>query len=778
MGSIKQQQRRPEPHKAWTQAVRNTLLRNLLLLLLGFFFQLFVLFSAQNRGLLVAAAEWIRPALWPLLLGYLLLLSLLPLLSLLFLRSWRALAARTAAPAEDARAGQWRQGFRPVFTAIGTLALLPLPLYLLLFPDDALGGILGIACCLAQGYYVLSSLDDAPNNYFAPFFLRRDEREGLPTDAAGYLSASQISLLHLVLCGSLIMLLCTAGALSPRHGGLFWSALAFTLGVLLYHIMLELRLLTTLLLRKRWRERRRQERNAGSGQQSTFLAQLHDSRSFLLSLPAVFWLLSLASIVVLVIVSVPATRAYWLLALFVRQLLGYLFVAKVNGADNSPWEHLHKRPGQVLVSSFLFLILMGGIILALPCCSTTGESIGTLNGLFTATSAVCVTGLSVLDPATSLSHLGKLVMLFLIQCGGLGIMTMSFFVVLLLRRRLSLHDGATLQAMTGEERNVLARQRLRVIILGTLLIEGFGALLMTAAYHWRFGYGWLASLGHGTFMSISAFCNAGVSLHSDSVMLFSDSMWPLLTMATLIFLGGLGFEPLLGGLRRLFSRQRLPMAAHVRLILLMSAILTLGGCLLIYCLDGAHALAGMTPARAAANALFHSVSTRTAGFNAVNLTQQSNALHFLSCVLMFIGAAPGSTGGGVKVSTVGILLLLLRSRLRGQREVIFAGRRIQAQSILQAAALVTVTALMLCLGIFLLALLMPQEPLDKLAYEVVSATSTTGLSLGSSMRLPTAGKILVMALMFLGRVGPLSFFLALRTRQSSRVSYPDAQLMI
>ncbi|MDD4540398.1 MAG: potassium transporter TrkG [Lentisphaeria bacterium] len=249
-------------------------------------------------------------------------------------------------------------------------------------------------------------------------------------------------------------------------------------------------------------------------------------------------------------------------------------------------------------------------------------------------------------------------------------------------------------------------------------------------------------------------------------------------MASLIVLGGLGFEVIWGALRHVFSAQRLPMAAHVRLVLIMTIALSLGGAFLIYRLEGGYTLAGMSPPQALANAFFHSVTTRTAGFNAIDMSRQCSATVFLTCILMYIGGAPGSTGGGVKVTTVGVLLLLLRSRVLGQSEVVFGGRRINPQSIAQASAIVMLMVMAVSLGVLLLSAMMPSEPLGNVVYEVISAASTTGLSVGTTTRLASAGKVVIMMLMFLGRVGPLSFLLALRPPRTSMVEYPDARITI
>ncbi|MDQ0291088.1 TrkH family potassium uptake protein [Oligosphaera ethanolica] len=779
MARIGQQYLRRGVPRSWATVARNILSRNMLLVFLGACFHLFLLFPLRDNSVLFGDEGFIALRFQPLLLIYLLVLVFVHIVPGFF-RYWRGLRAMNAMAVDSEQAGQqWLQRFHPSFAAIGTVTMLPLPLYLLVFPVDAHSSLVGIACCFVQGYYLLLSLTGGRGVRFLPAFLRRSDSAAGEAARGDLLEPATVLLSQLLLCGSLVMVLYTAGEAPRYSGGRFWSALAFTLGALAYNLMVELRLLLNMMVLKQWTDRKK---NADDGDGEVDVGGLSGRLlglwSFMLSLPLGFWLVPLASIGALLVVAHPVARGFWLLALFVRQLLVYVFFIKVNGSGSSIWKRLNEHPGQLLVSSFLLLIVLGGSVLSLPVCSASGQSIGVLNGLFTATSAVCVTGLTVVDTATAFSLVGKTIIIILIQCGGLGIMTMSFFIAMLLSRRMSVHDDAALRAMTGEERNLMARRLLKTIVMGTFVIEACGTLIMTGVYHRIYGYPLLTSCGYGAFMSISAFCNAGFALHSDSAMLFSDSMLPLLTMASLIILGGLSFEVIAGALRHLFSARRVPMAAHIRLVLFMTFGLCVVGTFLFYRLESGQALAGMTPAAALSNAFFHSVTTRTAGFNAIAMESLSSASAFLCCLLMFIGVAPGSTGGGVKVTTFGVLLLLLRSRLGGRTEVIFSGRRINPQSIAQAAAVLVLTGLAVCLGVLLLAAMMPSEPLAKVLFEVISAVSTTGLSLGTTTRLAGAGKVVIMMLMFLGRVGPLSFFLALRPPRAGMIEYADARIVI
>lgn len=767
--------------RSWAVVARNTLLRNMLLLMLGACFHLFLLFPLRDNSTIFGSDGFIAVPFEPLLLGYWLILLFVHIIPGCF-RYWRGLRAMNAVAVDSEQAGQqWLRRFHPGFVAIGTVTMLPVPLYLLIFPVDPTSSLVGIACCFVLGYYLLVSLSGGQNTRFLPAFLRRAASTGGSDASSDLLEPATIQLSQLLLSGSLVMVLYTAGEAPGYSGGRFWAALIFSLGALAYSLIAEIRLLLNLMILKQWTDRKKRDADqaeAGRDDEHSVRSRLLSVYGFLGSLPKGFWLVPLASLGALLVVADASSRSFWLLALFVRQLLVYVFFIKVNGSGSTLWRRLNEHPGQLLVSSFMLLIILGGSILSLPVCSATGESVGALDGLFTATSAVCVTGLIVVDTATAFSLVGKVVIIVLIQCGGLGIMTMSFFIALLLSRRINIRDDAALRAMTGEERSLMARRLLRTIVMGTILIESAGAIVMTCVYHLQWGYTWLHSLGYGAFMAISAFCNAGFSLHSDNAAPFVFSIVPLLTMSILIILGGLSFDVIAGSLRQLLSARRLPLPSHVRLVLVMTAVLCVGGTFLFYRLESGRSLAGLPLPEALCNSFFQAVSTRTAGFNSLPMDRIGTATVFMCTVLMFIGVAPGSTGGGVKVTTIGVLLLLLRSRLTGQTEVTYAGRRINPQTIAQAAALLMLTLMITGIGVLLLAAMMPDEALHQVCFEVVSAVSTTGLSLGTTTRLVGPGKVVIMLLMFLGRVGPLSFFLALRPPRAGMVDYPDARIVI
>ncbi|HPY90663.1 MAG TPA: potassium transporter TrkG, partial [Lentisphaeria bacterium] len=252
----------------------------------------------------------------------------------------------------------------------------------------------------------------------------------------------------------------------------------------------------------------------------------------------------------------------------------------------------------------------------------------------------------------------------------------------------------------------------------------------------------------------------------------------LLTVAGLITLGGLSFIVIIGVIQRLFSRRRIPLGCYERLILTMTAILTLSGLVLFLLFDRHVGFRDLSFVDAVCNALFMSASTRTAGFNSINMSSLTAASVLVAIVLMFIGAAPGSTGGGVKVTTVGVLFLLLRSWLAGERDVIYAKRRIPPQIIMQAAAVVTLTLAVIAIAIISLTVIMPGENIMLIIFEAVSAMSTVGLSLGLTPRLPEAAKLIIMAIMFLGRIGLLTFLMSLKPRVVSKVQYVDTRILI
>jgi len=438
-------------------------------------------------------------------------------------------------------------------------------------------------------------------------------------------------------------------------------------------------------------------------------------------------------------------------------------------------------PAQALAASISGLVAAGTILLALPF-SSTGRPLGWVDALFTSTSAVCVTGLVVVDTPKDLTLAGQLVVMLLIQAGGLGYMTITTVVAMALGKRLSLRDRLTLQeALNLQTGEGLVQFTLGVLRL-TLVFELAGALLLTLWWWGDMGLGRAAY--SGLFHSVSAFNNAGFALFSDSLIGFRSDVVVNLVISTLFICGGLGFV-VLQDLIRLKRVTRLSL--HTRFVLVLTAALTLGGTLMIYVLERGNpaTLGTVSQGEAWMAAYFQSVTTRTAGFNSLNLADLHGATLFVMMVLMFIGASPGGTGGGVKTTTFGITVAALWATIRGDDETVLFKRRL-APALVARAFFISLIAFLALNVVAGLLLIQERLPLMHVLFETTSAFGTVGLSIGAADRpLSLAGdfsasaKLLIVAMMFAGRVGPLTLAVALaQRRQKPRLRYPEGTVLI
>jgi trk system potassium uptake protein TrkH len=435
---------------------------------------------------------------------------------------------------------------------------------------------------------------------------------------------------------------------------------------------------------------------------------------------------------------------------------------------------------QLFVLSFAGLILAGTAgFLALPGLYT-GERLGVIDALFTSASAVCVTGLIVVDTATAFTRWGQLWILVLIQAGGLGILTFATLIIRALGRRSTLGvESAAGAGVAG--RLADSRSLLRAVFALTFLIEGAGAALFWVL--WQDDLGAAGAVWPAVFHAVSAFCNAGFSTFTDSLTGFRESPPVVLLAAALIVLGGLGFV-VLEDLRDRFVRRRTRrLTTHSRLVLATSAILIVGAAVVFYGFESSGTLLGLDRVDRGVNAVFMAITPRTAGFNTIDYNQVSNPSLALTVGLMLIGGSPGSTAGGIKTTTAALLVLVLVSRLRGRREVAAWDRSVETDAV-QAAAGLTVGAVAI-LGAAILALLLTEtsalavhrENFAQLVFEAHSAFGTVGLSMGKTAELTPVGRLVITGLMFVGRVGPLSLAAAMafagRRRAPFRYAYDE-----
>lgn len=434
-----------------------------------------------------------------------------------------------------------------------------------------------------------------------------------------------------------------------------------------------------------------------------------------------------------------------------------------------------RRPALLTLATFAAVAVAGGIALTFPAAGEQ-DRIGFLDALFTSVSATCVTGLAVVDTPTAFTTFGEVVILVLIQVGGLGIMVLSTFATVILGGRLTLRGEQVLGQVLDLGSPQHAYRLVRFIVLATLGLELLGAAVLAACYL-RHGLGLGEAVWRGVFQSVSAFCNAGFSLQSDSIIMFRSDPIALGVHAALIVLGGLGFVVLAWLWWRVIRRDRSRASVQVRVVVAGSAVLVVLGGVAYAALEWDQTLAGLSAGDRLLNAFFQSVSMRTAGFNSVDLASMRPATILLTIVLMFIGASPGGTGGGIKTTTVAVLGAAIPEIVGARRGTTLLGRVVPIATLQRAASIAVVATVTTVLAMFVL-LVTEDAPFEVLAFETVSALGTVGLSLGITGKLTAIGKCVIIATMFIGRVGPLTLALALGERSRSHVGYPETRIMV
>ncbi len=438
-------------------------------------------------------------------------------------------------------------------------------------------------------------------------------------------------------------------------------------------------------------------------------------------------------------------------------------------------------PAQLLAVSFAGLIAAGTVLLWLPVAAAR-EPLSLLNAFFTSTSAVCVTGLVVVDVPNALSTFGQVVVLLLIQAGGLGYMSVTTVVAVAMGKQLTVHERITLQeALNVQTMDGLIRFVLNVFRL-TLAFELVGALVL--GFRWAGEMGPGRALYFGLFHAVSAFNNAGFALFSDSLMTYRDDPIVNATIMTLIISGGVGFV-VLAELGRLWKTRRL--SVHTRLVLTMSVALIVGTTLAIFVLEhrNPRTIGDLALPHGLLASFFQAVTPRTAGFNTLDIGAMTPATLFLLMVLMFIGAAPGGTGGGIKVTTFGITVAALWATVRGASDAVIFRRRL-APELIARAFFVSLIAFLALNGVAALLLITEGRALLPTLFETVSAAGTVGLSTGEAGspvslagHFSPVGKLLVIATMYMGRIGPLTLAVAVaRGGTPPRVRYPEGKILV
>ncbi len=430
------------------------------------------------------------------------------------------------------------------------------------------------------------------------------------------------------------------------------------------------------------------------------------------------------------------------------------------------------QPAQLILLSFLVIIVGGTLLLMLPQ-ATVSAPLSFVEALFTSTSATCVTGLVVRDTGAEFTRFGQVVILCLIQLGGLGIMTLSTFFVYLVAGRLSLTGRDIVQDTFSQRPMAELAHLLKLVFVTTIAIEASGALLLSLRF--MADYELKQAIYLGVFHSVSAFCNAGFALFADSFVAYRDDLFVNGVLTVLIILGGLGFIvvfDLFRNRKTLGDRYWQKLQFHTRVSLFATAVLLAGGFFFFMVLEYRNTLDGFSLMQGAMTSLFQSVTVRTAGFNTVEIGSLSNAALFFMMILMFIGASPGSCGGGIKSTTFIVLMASVWARFRLREDVNLFYRRMPDAVVSRAISVVFFSSLIIVL--FTLCILISESTgtaagsnrgmFVEYLFEIVSAFGTVGLSTGVTSGLSPTGKLLITLLMFIGRLGPLTISLAVQRR--------------
>jgi len=442
----------------------------------------------------------------------------------------------------------------------------------------------------------------------------------------------------------------------------------------------------------------------------------------------------------------------------------------------------------MVLFSFLIVIIIGTILLSLPLATEGTDPISLTDALFTSTSATCVTGLIVVDTGIKFSSFGELVILLLIQVGGLGIMTLSTFFIFVISGQLSFTSREILIDTLGKNTSADLNRLLKVIFLFTIIIELIGAVILTLRFMHDFPL--LRAAYLGIFHSVSAFCNAGFSLFTDSLVIYQNDAVINLTIMALIILGGLGFIVILDIFNNrsfLIGKIKPKFLLHSRIVFRTTAYLILIGAFMYCILEYSNGLKGLPLHGKIFTSFFQSVTTRTAGFNTVPIESLTSATLFIFILLMIIGASPGSCGGGIKTTTFAIILNSLLNRFQMREDVNISRRRIPKATVHRMISIVFFSlSIIIVFTLLLMITEIPHVPHNQneglfldIIFEVASAFGTVGLSTGITPTLSDAGKICVTLLMFIGRLGPLTIALAVNEKRSiPKYKYVQEDVMV
>ena len=440
---------------------------------------------------------------------------------------------------------------------------------------------------------------------------------------------------------------------------------------------------------------------------------------------------------------------------------------------NKKHNRINLSPPSLLALGFLSFIIIGTVLLKLPFANT--GNLSWLDALFTATSAVTITGLSVVNIGDSLTTFGQVVVMILIQCGGLGFMTFAILAALSLSSKVGLKQQIMAQETIGQTSLAKATFTVKGVFLYSLFFESIGTAILTMA--WSHHYDLEHAFFYALFYSISAFNNGGFSLFPNSLMSFSDQYMVTFTISMLYIIGGIGFLVLMDIKR---AKRWKKLSTNSKLVLSTLAGLNVFAFIVIWSLEASNplTLAPMSFGDQALNAWFHATVPRSSGFNSLEVGNMSNASTLVTMVLMFIGGGSLSTAGGIKVGTFIIMILSVITFLKRSDEITVFGHSVSHQATFKAMAVISITSLLILIGFFTLLILEPNKKFLDLLFEAVSAACTVGLSRGITEDLHAGSQIALIFLMFAGRLGPLTLAYLIATPNKSRVSHPNTEIQI
>ena len=442
---------------------------------------------------------------------------------------------------------------------------------------------------------------------------------------------------------------------------------------------------------------------------------------------------------------------------------------------------LRGSPALATLSSFSMVIIFGAMLLTLPVCTVSIEKVSFIDSLFIATSATCVTGLSTVDIGSYYTRFGQLIVLLLIQTGGIGIITMAISLPIIMGSQTTFSSVMTIKDITGVRtvREVLGV--IRAVVFSTLLVELVGAVLL------YFSDSSIESIPlrifSSIFHSVSAFCNAGFSIFPDNLLAYSNNFSYISVIMLLVVLGGLGF-PVMASLfywlkDRVVAKRHSSFSFHSKIVLSTTLLLIVSGMLMFLILEWNNTLGGLDLSEKLVNSLFLSITPRTAGFNTTDISSMTKPAIIITIILMFIGASPSSTGGGIKTTTFATMLFSLKALIRNREEVEAFRRTIPINSIYKALNVAFISIIIISVSIFTLSITEKDKELINIIFEVFSAFGTVGLSLGLTPHLSVAGKIIIILTMLVGRVGPLTIAIIFAKKKiSGAYKYPEDHIII